>query len=101
VTKDQLQVRREEEGIIINVKVIPRSSKTALEGIQNGALRIRLTSPPVENAANRDLVKFLSGKLKVPKSAVQIVGGAKSREKKLALFGVKEVDILKLITVNK
>jgi uncharacterized protein (TIGR00251 family) len=92
-----IKIRKKADGIIIQVKVVPRSSKTMIDGIYDGALKIRLTSPPVDNAANRDLIAFLSRKLKVPKSAVQIIGGEKSREKRLALTGVEESDILNLI----
>ncbi len=94
---EELQIQQGADGIIIRVKVVPRSSKTTIEGIYQGALKIRLTSPPVENAANRDLIALLSRKLRIPKSAVQIISGAKSREKKLALAGVEKPDILKLI----
>jgi uncharacterized protein (TIGR00251 family) len=93
-----IKIRKKADGIIIQVKVVPRSSKTMIDGIYHGVLKIRLTSPPVDNAANRDLIAFLSQKLKVPKSAVKIIGGAKSREKRLALTGVEKSDILNLIS---
>ena len=98
--EEELQIYQGPDGIVIRVKVIPRSSKTAIEGIHRGALKVRLTSPPVENAANRDLVTFLARKLKVPKSAVQIISGAKSRDKKLILCGVRKPDVLNLMPDN-
>ena len=95
--KEEFWIQQAADGVIVRVKVIPRSSNTAIAGIYQGFLKIRLTSPPVENAANRDLIAYLSKKLKIPKSAVQIVSGAKSREKKLALNGVSKQEILNLI----
>ena len=95
--KEESWIQQVADGVIVRVKVIPRSSDTAIAGIYQGALKIHLTSPPVENAANKTLISFLARKLKVPKSAVQIVGGAKSREKRLALYGVSKQEILNLI----
>jgi len=93
-----INIKKNADGIILPVKVVPRASKTMIDGIHHGALKIRLTSPPVDNAANKDLIAFLSRKLKIPKSAVQIIGGEKSREKRLALTGVEESDIVNLIS---
>jgi uncharacterized protein (TIGR00251 family) len=93
-----INLKKNADGIILPVKVVPRSSKTMIDGIHHGALKIRLTSPPVDNAANKDLIAFLSRKLKIPKSAVQIIGGEKSREKRLALTGVEQSDIVNLIS---
>ncbi len=93
----ELQIQQTADGVIVRVKVIPRSSKTAVDGVYQGFLKIHLTSAPVENAANKTLISFLARKLKIPKSAVQIVGGAKSREKRLAINGVNKQDILNLI----
>jgi uncharacterized protein (TIGR00251 family) len=98
VREGKLQIQQGVDGIIIPVRVAPRSSKTIIDGVYQGALRVRLTSPPVENAANKALISFLARKLKIPKSAVQIVGGAKSREKRLALYGVNKQEILNLIS---
>jgi uncharacterized protein (TIGR00251 family) len=94
----EFQIQQRSNEIVIQVRVVPRSSKTVIDGVQQGALKIRLTSPPVENAANRDLIAFLARRLKIPKSAVKIISGTKSREKKLALSGVNKTDILKLIS---
>lgn len=94
----ELQIQREPDGVVVKVRVAPRSSRTVVDGVYRGALKIHLTSPPVDNAANRELVAFLSKELKIPKSAVRIVGGGKSRNKKLALIGVDESDILELIS---
>lgn len=95
--KEEFRIQQIANGVVVRVKVVPRSSRTAIAGIYQGSLKIHLTSPPVENAANRDLIAYLAKKLKIPKSAVQIVSGAKSREKRLALYGVNKQEILNLI----
>jgi uncharacterized protein (TIGR00251 family) len=58
--------------------------------MESGGLKVRLTAPAVENAANEALVKFLSQKLDVPRSAVLIVSGQTSREKVVRIDGLSE-----------
>jgi uncharacterized protein (TIGR00251 family) len=78
--------------IRIRIRVTPRSRKTAVVGIQEtgdggSAVGIRLNSPPVDGAANRALVDFLASELGLPRSAVKLVAGEKSRLKTLLLDG--------------
>ncbi len=67
------------------VKVVPRASREGLAGVQDGGLRIRLTAPPVEGAANRALVEFVAGLLDVPIREVEILSGHGSRRKVVAV----------------
>jgi len=71
--------------------VIPRARKTEFGGTREGALVVRLAAPPVEGAANDALVAFIAGALDVPRRAVRIVSGDKSRTKRLAIDGVTEM----------
>lgn len=73
--------RRVEDGTEIKVIVITRSSASGIAGEFNGRLRIRLNSPPVDGAANKELIKLLSKSLKVAKSRIEIVRGETSRRK--------------------
>ncbi|HJZ12617.1 MAG TPA: DUF167 domain-containing protein, partial [Acidobacteriota bacterium] len=75
---------------MISVKVIPRSSKTAIIPLSNNTYKIKLTSPPVEDAANRQLIRFLAEKLSIAPSAIEILSGAHSSTKRLKLNGVSE-----------
>ena len=65
----------------ISVRVQPRAARTEVVGMHGGAIRIRLTAPPVDNAANEALVKFLAERLNVPRHQVRIVAGLSSRSK--------------------
>jgi len=65
----------------LNVRVIPRAGKTALAGERGGALVVRLAAPPVEGAANEALIDFLARHFHVPRRAVRILRGARSRDK--------------------
>ena len=71
------------EGVIFKVIVQPRGSKNEIIGLQSDALKIRLTAPPVEGAANKMCIEFLAKSLKVRKSDVEIVRGQRSKTKKM------------------
>jgi hypothetical protein len=74
--------------VTIDVRVIPRAKKTECTGLRDGALVVRLAAPPVDGAANDALIEFLSDTLNVPRRAIQIVGGQRSRHKRVAIEGV-------------
>jgi len=65
----------------ISVRVQPRAARNEVAGMYGGAIRIRLTAPPVDNAANEALVKFLAGRLGVPRHRVRVVAGLSSHSK--------------------
>ncbi len=71
--------------LFIKIHVQPRASKNEIVGIYGDALKLRLTSPPLEGAANALLVKFLAKTLAVPKSQINIVSGEKSRQKRIKI----------------
>ena len=68
----------------------PRASRTAVAGIAEGRLRVRLAAPPVEGAANEELVRLLSRSLGVPRSAVAVTAGLSGRRKTVVIRGVTE-----------
>ncbi|MBI2186338.1 MAG: DUF167 domain-containing protein [Acidobacteria bacterium] len=75
-------------GVIVSVRVIPRAGRSGLAGTRDGALLVRLTAPPVEGAANAELVEVLAKALGVPKRAVAIVSGERGRLKRVRVDGV-------------
>lgn len=77
----------EEKGgaLFIKIHLQPRASKNEILGVHDGALKVRLTSPPVEGAANTLLIKFLAKTLGISKSKIDIVSGEKSRKKRLKI----------------
>lgn len=90
-------VAESEGGVTIAVHVIPRSSRNEIAGVQGDAVKIKLTAPPVEGAANAALIAFLAGRLGVRKSAVSIVRGQASRAKTVRVEGVTRKQAEKLI----
>ena len=82
--------------LIFNVKVVPRASRSELVGEQDGTLRVRIAAPPVDGAANEELIRLLAKTLEVKPSSVTIVSGQASRVKKIAVTGItaKELQAL-------
>ena len=76
------------DGVVIDVRVIPRASHSGLAGVRDEALLLRLHAPPVEGAANAEVVDILSTALGVPRRAVTIVSGGRSRRKRVRVEGV-------------
>jgi uncharacterized protein (TIGR00251 family) len=80
-----LDIRANEEGVTFAVVVQPRASKVAIVGRHQNALKIRLTAPPVDNAANKQCIAVLAKTLGRPKSTIEIVGGQTSRQKQVRI----------------
>jgi len=83
-------------GMLISVRVIPRSRKNSVEWDgegEGGRLKVRLTASPVDGAANEALVALLAERLGVPKRQVVIVRGATSRLKVVEVAGLNPVDL--------
>ncbi len=76
------------EGVVIAVRVIPRSGRSGVAGTRGGALLVRLNAPPVEGAANDELVAVIAAALGVSRRAVTIVSGERSRTKRVRITGV-------------
>lgn len=75
-------------GVRLRLRVQPRASREELAGLAGDAIRIRLTAPPVDGAANEALVRFLASRLEVSRSAVELVGGRSGRSKLVEVTGI-------------
>jgi uncharacterized protein len=78
------------------VRVAPRGSRDAIEGERGGALKVRLTAPPVAGRANAALRRLLAERLNVPLGAVRIVAGEANRTKRVWVAGVSSAQVLAL-----
>ena len=81
-------------GVVLTLKVIPRSSVNAVAGVQADALKLKITAPPVDSAANAEVVRFLAQVLDVPRGAVQLLRGATSRHKQVQVVGLTGSQVL-------
>lgn len=91
------RIQRTATGVRLSVRVQPRASANEIVGLHGDALKVRLTAPPVEGAANRALVELLAGTFGIPVRAVTIVAGASSRTKVVELDGVTEERVSRLV----
>ena len=77
------------EGVIVNVRAQPRSSRAGIDGLFGAdALKVRIRSAPVDGKANKELIETLADAFGLPKSAVVFKGGETSKTKRLLLRGV-------------
>lgn len=79
--------------LVFRVQVVPRSSRSEVVGEHNGALRVRLAAPPVDGAANEELIHVLAKRFKVSRSAVTILSGHSGRLKQVSIDGVSDLSL--------
>ena len=75
-------------GAVLNLRIVPRASKNAIQGEHGDALKVRLCAPPVDGAANAALIEFLADFFSLPRARVQLLSGATSRNKRVLLAGL-------------
>jgi len=81
-------VSRHPHGSLLSVVVVPRSGKSSIAQLADGAIQVRVAAPPVEGAANAALLRFLAGILDVPRSRLAITSGVSSRRKRVVITGL-------------
>lgn len=87
-------MREHAEGATLRVRVKPRASKDAIEGVHEGTLNVRLSAPPIEGEANAALQRLLGRAARVPPSSVKILRGTSGREKVLRFAGLSAAELL-------
>jgi uncharacterized protein (TIGR00251 family) len=87
------QVRERENGLEVPLHVQVRARRDEIAGVHNGVLKIRISAPPVDDAANRAVLAFFASLLSIPKSRLRIVSGQKSRDKVLRIEGISLNDL--------
>jgi uncharacterized protein len=92
-----VSVDRARGTVTFPVRVQPRASRDEITGVIDGAIKIRLCAPAVENRANEALIEFLASVLKTSKSAVRIRSGEQSRTKRVEIVGVTRRQIEDLL----
>jgi uncharacterized protein (TIGR00251 family) len=81
------------EGVLIAVRVVPRAARAGLAGIRENALLVRLNAAPVDGAANAELIELLADALGVPKRAISISVGERSRRKTVLIRGLSADEV--------
>ena len=88
------------EGVIISLHVLPNAPKNEVIGEYNGALKIKIKSPPVDGKANAEITAFLANQLALPKKRVEILKGDKSKQKKVLILGLSIAQIRSLLQLE-
>ena len=87
-------LRVQADGVLLSVKLQPRASANEIGDALGSELRIKVTAPPVDAAANEALVKLLAQQLDCPRNRVELVRGHTSRHKTIKLHGLKAEEVL-------
>jgi uncharacterized protein (TIGR00251 family) len=95
--KAVLDIREDKDGVTFRVRVQPRASKNQLAGVMDGAVKVRLTAPPVDGEANQACLKFFARLFGIPQSSVELVSGHTGRNKTLRVYGVTAARALELL----
>jgi len=96
-----VDVTEKSGAVIFTVRVQPRASRDAIEGEWQGALKVRLTAPPVDDRANGACCRILAEHLNIPVSAVRILSGERSRTKRVEVRGVTAAQVQRLADSGK
>lgn len=82
--------------VVFKVQVVPRASRSEVVGEYNGALRIRIAAPPVDGAANEELIRVLAKTFEVPRGAVKLVSGHSSKIKRVSIEALPDEIVAQL-----
>jgi uncharacterized protein len=94
-------LRRHENELWLGVKVQPRAAKNEIGGAHGAELKIKVTAPPVESAANEAVIRFLAGRLNCSRSSLRLIRGNTSRHKVIAIAGIPAERILELLSKDR
>jgi hypothetical protein len=87
-------VHTQPDGVLLSLKVQPRASSNTVVGPIGNELRVKVTAPPVDAAANEALVRFLAAHLGCPRNRVELVRGHTSRHKVVKIYGIAAEEII-------
>jgi hypothetical protein len=94
VNKRKFDLHDGKTGAAITVRVTPRTAKNEIHDIlDDGTVKIRLTAPPVEGKANKELIKFLSSVLDIPPSSIEILAGQTSHDKLVSILNMRSEEV--------
>lgn len=90
----RIAVQANKEGVLLTVHVQPKARRTECMGFYGDALKIRIAAPPIDGAANDELIRFLADRCSVPRAGIAIQAGAHGRQKRVSVRGVTVEQVL-------
>src|SRR2546425_4904861 len=94
-------LRAQDNAVVLAVKLQPRASRTEIDQPQGAELKIKVTAPPVDSAANEALLRFLAERLDCPRSRVELLRGRTSRHKIVKLHGFTPGEVTACLGLNR
>jgi uncharacterized protein (TIGR00251 family) len=88
-----VRLRESKRGLTFDIQVIPHASRAEITGVHEGAFKVKVTTPPVEGAANDACIKLLAKELGLKKSQMEISSGAKSRKKTVMIKDISKEEL--------
>ena len=95
-----VKINEHDGAITFDVRVIPRSSKSEIVGEIDGVIKIKLKAPPVDGAANEELVRLISRELDISRSSIDIVAGHTSKHKRVRITGRSADEVRKVLSAK-
>lgn len=90
---EQILIRETKNGLSFDIHVNPHASKAQIAGIAGGLLKVKVTAPPVEGAANEACIGLIAKKLGIRKSQLTIAAGAKGRKKTILVSAIDKMEL--------
>ncbi len=91
---DDLEICEKSGMLLLPVRVQPRAARNQISGSYNGALKVRVTAPPLKNRANRELLTFLARSLDLPAKSLSLIQGQHSRNKTVTIRGLSREELV-------
>jgi len=92
-----LDLRETGEGCTLSLKVIPKSSRNKVVGLENGLLKMKVQAPPTDGEANEAVIRLLADVLDTPKNSLSILKGQRSRQKMVLVKGRSAAQVVKAL----
>ncbi len=96
----KLNIQPQSNGVVFHVKVKPCSSKTAISGVLDGVLKVKISAAPQKQKANQSLIAFLAKKFGLKKNAVHIISGQTNPVKKILIENISEKKLIESLEAN-
>ncbi len=91
----KLSIEENEAGVVLSVKVVPGSSRTAISGVLGRKLKVKVSAAPERGKANRELISFLSKILGVKRNCIEVISGHNKPHKRLQILGISAEELVK------
>ena len=93
-----LKIEEKNDRVSFRIRVRPSASRNEIKRLHGEALRVDINAPPIRGKANRECIKFLAKKLKMPKSDIKIIAGLKSKDKLIKIKGISKEKVLEALS---